>query len=83
MSRKKRATRWLEINCSVQCFSCNMRQQGNQYAFSKYIDKKHGEGMAEAIHLLSLKKVKHTTADLMKLTEYYKKETKKLTRIYG
>ena len=33
MSRKHYSTRWEELNCQVQCYSCNVMRYGEQYKY--------------------------------------------------
>ena len=54
MSRRSMATRWHPLNCASQCPSCNTFNQGRQYEFSKYIDKRFGEGTAEMLSLIHI-----------------------------
>jgi len=53
MSRRHLATRWEEKNTGSQCVSCNIFKQGEQVEFAKYLDKRYGEGTAEAMRIKS------------------------------
>ena len=49
MSRSHYSTRWEILNVGVQCISCNIFKHGQQYLFSKYLDKTYGEGTSNEI----------------------------------
>lgn len=49
MSRRFPSTRWDEMNCALQCAGCNMFGAGEQYKFSKAIDRSYGAGAADAL----------------------------------
>ena len=72
MSRRKYATRWNEINCQVQCYGCNVMQQGQQYKFGVWIDQEYGGEMADDLVRLSNDTVKFTTPELEIMIEGYK-----------
>lgn len=67
MSRRHYATRWNEDNVQVQCYSCNVMQQGQQYLFSKYL----GEEMSISLLQESRKVVKFADVDLQELIQKY------------
>lgn len=52
-SRKHYSTRWDEINCQVQCKSCNIMNQGAGPQFAVNIKNKYGQ---QALDLLEMKK---------------------------
>ena len=70
-SRKKYSTRWDATNCQVQCYGCNVMQQGRQYQFGLNLDKKYGEGTAEKLLIKSHKTIKYTNEDLEELIIFY------------
>ncbi len=72
MSRAKYATRWNETNCQVQCYGCNVMQQGQQYKFSVWLDANIELGTANEMVLLSNTTVKFSTPELLEKIEYYK-----------
>ena len=77
-SRKNYATRWDEENVAPQCYGCNVMQQGQQFLFSKWIDKKYGKGYSEKILEKSRQTVKFSTPDLQDLTKLYKQKLESL-----
>ena len=79
MSRRHYSTRWLIKNCAPQCYGCNIGSQGQQYRYSQYIDRVHGEGAAEAIADRSELSRKYTNEELITLSHYYKKKVDELS----
>ena len=53
MSRGRESTRYHEKNTGCQCVSCNTFDQGRQFEFGLYIDKRYGAGTAEKLSILS------------------------------
>lgn len=74
ISRKYYSTRWDEVNCNPQCYSCNVMQNGKQYEHSLYIDSKYGEGTALMLLKLSKTIRKYTNDDLMNLIQKYREK---------
>ena len=63
-SRKHYSTRWDEINCQVQCKSCNVFKFGEQFIFGQRLDAKYGEGTAAKLLQKARKIVKLSTNDI-------------------
>ncbi len=78
MSRAKYSTRWNELNCQVQCYGCNVMQQGQQYKFSVWLDKEHGEGTSEELVRISNGMVKFSTPELEEMIVDYADKLKDL-----
>lgn len=68
MSRRHYSTRWDEDNVQVQCYGCNVMNQGQQFLFSKYL----GEEMSITLLNKSREIVKFADVDLLEKIEYYK-----------
>jgi hypothetical protein len=49
VSRRVNALRFDELNTNAQCVGCNMFKSGEQYAYSKALDMKYGDGTAESL----------------------------------
>jgi|TARA_R110000744_G_scaffold15757_1_gene43681 hypothetical protein len=71
-SRKHYATRWVEKNCQVQCPKCNVFNYGEQFIYSKNLDKKYGDGTAEKLYIESKKIVKYSNNELKEMIVHYK-----------
>lgn len=82
-TRTKYSTRWDEQNVHAQCDGCNMRNGGQQYVHGKEIDKKYGEGTADAIVLRSNQTKKFTTFELKEMRKHYLAEVNKLMKEKG
>ena len=70
-SRSAYSTRWDITNCQVQCYGCNVMQQGRQYQFGLNLEKKYGKGTAEKLLIKSKQTVKYSNEDLQELIQYY------------
>jgi hypothetical protein len=77
-SRRHYSTRWNEFNVQVQCYSCNICNQGMQFEFGKKLCLKYGDNFAEDLMIKSKEIVKFTELDLTYLINYY---TQKVTYI--
>lgn len=74
MSRRHLATRWEEQNCSLQCVGCNLFNQGKQYEFSLFLDKKFGDGTADKMRIKSQNVCKMSDTEAKILIKHYKKQ---------
>ena len=72
MSRSHYSTRWEILNVGVQCISCNIFKHGQQYLFSKYLDKTFGEGTSNELFLKSQTLGKFTTNEIEEMIKKYK-----------
>ena len=70
-SRAKYATRWDATNCQVQCYGCNVMQQGRQYEFALNLQKKYGDNVAEDLLIKSRTTIKYSNDDLENMIIYY------------
>ena len=69
MSRRHYSTRWDENNVGVQCYGCNITNQGQQYLFSQYL----GNNLSEEMVIKSKQIVKFADVDLIDLINHYQK----------
>lgn len=69
MSRRHYSTRWDENNVGVQCYGCNITNQGQQYLFSQYL----GNNLSEEMQIKSKQIVKFADVDLIDLINHYQK----------
>jgi hypothetical protein len=70
MSRRHYSTRWDENNVGVQCYGCNITNQGMQYAFSKYLTK-IDNNLPDKLMIKSKQIVKFTDDDLIDMINKY------------
>ena len=70
MSRRHYSTRWDENNVGVQCYGCNITNQGTQYAFSKYLTQ-FDNNLPDNLLIKSKQIVKFADVDLVQMIEYY------------
>lgn len=66
-SRRHLSVRWEEKNTGPQCKSCNMFNQGVQYKFGKYLDKRWGEGTADLMVIRAQNTSKLTVFELQQI----------------
>jgi hypothetical protein len=69
MSRRHLATRWEEKNTGVQCVSCNIFNQGRQFAFGLYLDARYGVGTSDQMRIKSKNRWNGMTSVLEKYYE--------------
>ena len=70
ISRRHYITRWEINNVGVQCYGCNITNQGQQFLFAKYL----GLEVAEQMVTKSKQVVKFTDSDLQDMIDYYKEK---------
>ena len=70
-SRKYLSTRWNPFNCNMQCPTCNLYNNGEEFIHGLEIDKKFGEGVALEMYKRSQEVVKFSKEDLKTLIKYY------------
>lgn len=80
ISRRHKATKYNEMNTALQCVSCNTYNQGQQYQFSKWIDKKYGQGTADKLEAASRSVCKRGKVDIDVMTKYYKEKVKTMKK---
>ena len=74
MSRRHMATRWDEDNCHSQCAKCNTFNQGEQYKYALFLNKKFDTDKASELLVKSRQTVKLSLEDLLDKIEFYKKK---------
>jgi hypothetical protein len=78
ISRRYEATRHNDKNAGPQCPHCNRFNQGKQFEFAKYVDKRWGEGTADELLLLSKWICKRNQYDYEMIAQEYDEKIKKL-----
>lgn len=71
ISRGRYITRFRPDNCRPQCYACNIRRNGEQWLFGKYLDEYYGKGHSEALYRLSLRTYEPTKQQYEDYIEYY------------
>jgi len=74
ISRTKYSVRWNEDNVQVQCYSCNMHGQGQQYLYSLHL----GREKSWELYQKSLEASKYTNEDLEDMINHYEDLVSKL-----
>lgn len=72
MSRRHESTRYDEHNTGPQSRFSNRFNQGDQYLFGKYLDKRYGEGTSERMMLKSRMTCIRNRYDYEQIAEEYK-----------
>lgn len=70
-SRRHYSTRWNKFNVQVQCYSCNICNQGMQFEFGRKLCLQYGNNFAEDLMIESKKIVKFADVDLIDMIQYY------------
>lgn len=70
MSRRHYSTRWDINNVGVQCYGCNITNQGMQYSFSKYLTQ-FDNNLPDNLLIKSRQTVKFADVDLIEMIEKY------------
>lgn len=78
MSRKHYATRWDELNCQVQCYSCNVMRYGEQYKFGLKLAKEIDKNLPEKLLAKTRNTVKYSDIDLLEMINLYKERVQNL-----
>jgi hypothetical protein len=78
MGRGKYATRWDEQNVKPQCKKCNGFRSGEQFLFSKHLDKEYGEGTADWLVFESNQLAKFTNDELLEKIKHFTELVKSL-----
>lgn len=77
-SRSAMGTRWLRLNCAVQCTACNSYRQGNLKVFAENLTRDYGEGVVEYLDQQSKKISKVSVEKVRKLRTYFEGEVLRL-----
>lgn len=72
------AGRWNELNCFVQCPSCNVFKRGNYPGFSSFLNRTYGPERIEELLALKREVVKLRTSDLQDLIKLYQSKLEAL-----
>lgn len=70
-SRRHYSTRWNEYNVQVQCYGCNIANQGMQFQFGKNLCSQYGDNFAEDLMIESKQIRKFTDEEILDMINYY------------
>ena len=70
-SRRHYSTRWNEYNVQVQCYGCNIANQGMQFQFGKNLCSQYGDNFADKLMIESKKIRKFDDVELQDMIEHY------------
>ena len=70
-SRKHLSTRWDEMNCEVQCKSCNVFKFGEQFIFGIKLNAKYGKGTSQKLMQKSKQINKISNHDIIEMIDKY------------
>ena len=71
ISRKYIASRWMGINVFAQCAGCNMQSGGQQWLYSKALERMYGKGVCDEIFEIATTGKRPTNDKLKEWIEYY------------
>lgn len=70
-SRRHYSTRWNEYNVQVQCYGCNIANQGMQFQFGKNLCSQYGDNFAEDLMIESKQIRKFTDEEILDMINHY------------
>jgi hypothetical protein len=74
-SRRHYSTRWDENNVQVQCYGCNIANQGMQFEFGKKLCLQFDNNFADELMIKSKQICKFTDVELEEKINYYTQQT--------
>lgn len=74
-SRRHYSTRWNEYNVQVQCYGCNIANQGMQFEFGKKLCLQYDNNFADELMIQSKQICKFTDVELQEKIDYYTQQT--------
>jgi hypothetical protein len=70
-SRRHYSTRWNEYNVQVQCYGCNIANQGMQFQFGKKLCLQYGDNFADDLMIESKQIRKFDDIEIADMIAYY------------
>ncbi len=83
IGRRHMATKYHEQNVNAQGRGANRFNGGEQFAYSKAIDKKYGPGTSDKLLVLSRQLKKYHDFEIKALIGHYKREVERLQKEKG
>jgi hypothetical protein len=81
IGRQHKATKYNEINNHFQCKKCNGFEEGRKDVYAQKVDEKYGAGSWDKLIFASKQVCKRGKSDIEIMTEFYKKEAIKLSKL--
>lgn len=78
IGRQHKSTKFNELNNHAQCKRCNGFEGGMRERYKEEVDKRYGEGTWNKLEIASRQTCKRGKVEIEIMTEYYKKEVKRL-----
>jgi hypothetical protein len=78
INRKHMSLRFNEINCNLQCISCNTFDEGNLEGYRRGLVKKHGPDIIDKLYALKNQVCKISNVEYLIAERYYKQEVKRI-----
>lgn len=83
MNRRHLGTRFNEINVKAGCPACNMYNLGNLESYESHLRREYGDNIIDRLTMLKTTVTKFTPHEIKEMTEYYRKEVKRLKKEKG
>jgi len=81
VGRQYKATKFDERNNHLQCRRCNYYGAGEQAIYKEEVEKRYGKGTWDELVLKSRQVCKRGKVEIEVMTEYYRKEVKRLKEL--
>lgn len=81
VGRIHKATKFDERNNHLQCRRCNYYGAGEQAIYKEEVEKRYGKGTWDELVLKSRQVCKRGKVEIEVMTEYYRKEVKRLKEL--
>jgi len=83
IGRQHKAVKFDERNVHLQCKRCNGFEGGQQAIYKEEVEKRYGVGTWDSLVIKSRQVCKRGKVEIEVMTDYYRKEVKKLKELKG
>lgn len=80
VNRKHNSLRYSEINCNIQCISCNRYSEGNMSGYTLFLIRKYGSDIIEKLDFAKKQYFKLGSFELNNIGNYYKQKVNDLIK---